>query len=588
MKLAIAVLAAVAESKPKRPHNFKHKPKLNPDNDERWIQNFHIDHGHIKHLHKVPAKECPADSITSTETLNGQEGTVLMADHEDHEHCFVNLGEKCSNGVDVEITQMSIESYYHYYKDMVSDTPESQEWWAEYYGMDLSSDYCFDAVFFTYKQDDEQKKTDQQCGCIEDTDGCRYVHDYTYEWDWTYNRVYYDLQVTRSPTKYWLNGDDTKMIFHSDRSQKGGYISVDWKCHEDPNVNWNICPSKTCYTQYEGWSPGKEVSCTMTNPDCLNVSCSSNSIQAIFDADLFHTNLENEESFLEQLESGHREMWYNGNKLELNAPCGFTLTADGVQIDWAYDLCNVTPTMNADEEIVYSVSLSSPGNAPGYETIEFYVDTAVEASCAYDSKIVVKADGFWVNQEDVEAAGNAMGKLDGTFDCKFFKDEARNNQILSNNIVNMGEMIYGQVTSRALTGLSYDLVGVTVTNANNLAMSFPVIDGGVPSPDVRASSDGSAETGQSVNFSYLSFGFESDTGSNQNEINIECAVDLFVNIVTTTTTTTTTSSTTTFSEWETNHPYNPCWHDMDAVCVTQCDGNGNCYYVNIADQLPGK
>merc|ERR1712115_85255 len=153
---------------------------------------------------------------------------------------------------------------------------------------------------------------------------------------------------------------------------------------------------------------------------------------------------------------------------------------------------------------------------------------AVEASCAYNSKVVVNADGFWVNQEDVDAAGSAMGKLDETFNCKFYDDEARSNQILSNNIMNMGEMIYGQVTSDALTGPSYELVGVTVTNANNLAMSYPVINGGVPSADVHASSDGSAETGQSVNFSYLSFGFESDTGTNQNDLNIECAVNLFI------------------------------------------------------------
>ena len=32
---------------------------------------------------------------------------------------------------------------------------------------------------------------------------------------------------------------------------------------------------------------------------------------------------ENESSFMEQLESGHRELWYKGNKLESNTPCGF-------------------------------------------------------------------------------------------------------------------------------------------------------------------------------------------------------------------------------------------------------------------------
>ena len=78
------------------------------------------------------------------------------------------------------------------------------------------------------------------------------------------------------------------------------------------------------------------------------------------------------------------------------------------------------------------------------------------------------------------------------------------------------------------TLLSYELVGVTVTNANDESMSFPVIDGGVPKRSVKAKSDGSAVTGQSVNFSYLSFGFASVTGTNQNEINIQCAVDLFV------------------------------------------------------------
>ena len=64
---------------------------------------------------------------------------------------------------------------------------------------------------------------------------------------------------------------------------------------------------------------------------------------------------------MEQLESGLRELWYNGNKLEPNTPCGFALTADGVQIDWVYDVFSITPTMNADDEIVYYVSLSLPG-----------------------------------------------------------------------------------------------------------------------------------------------------------------------------------------------------------------------------------
>ena len=68
--------------------------------------------------------------------------------------------------------------------------------------------------------------------------------------------------------------------------------------------------------------------------------------------------------------------------------------------------------------------------------------------------MVIDAEGFIVNQEDVNAVADAMGKFDDTFDCKFYEDENRQNQILSNNIVNMGEMIYGQVESVELAGLS--------------------------------------------------------------------------------------------------------------------------------------
>ena len=491
MKLAVTFLAALVESKP---YASKRKKELAPGSDNK---------DPIGLYHNVPALECSSEIITENSVnADGVSGSIVMKKHGNNEHCFVDIGPQCSYGVDVEIVSMDLENAMGYY---YTDTDGAYT----YYYDDGTTytyqyDYCYDALFFAHKQNGEQKKTDQQCGIHNDN-----------------NPYYYD---TLKPTSYWLNGDEAKVVFYSDESVKGNGFHVDWKCHED----WDICPSNTCYTQSEGWTPGKEVSCEMTNSDCLNVSCSSGSIKANFSADLFHTNLENEGSFMDQLESGHREMWYNGNKLDLNAPCGFTLTPDGVQIDWSYELCNVTPTMNANDQIVYSVSLSSPGNAPGYQTIEFYVDSGIEASCVYDNKVTVNADGFWVNQEDVAAAGDAMGKFRDIFDCKFYADEALKNQILSNNIVNMGEMIYGQVTSKTLAGLSYELVGVTVSNANNLDMSFPVINDGVPNSDLKATSEGSALTGQSVAFSYLSFGFESETGTNQNELEIECAVDLFI------------------------------------------------------------
>ena len=68
-------------------------------------------------------------------------------------------------------------------------------------------------------------------------------------------------------------------------------------------------------------------------------------------------------SFLEQLESGDREMWYNRNKLELNAPYGFSETVS-LSLLMAFKSTGLTISdMNVDEEIVFTATLSSPGNA---------------------------------------------------------------------------------------------------------------------------------------------------------------------------------------------------------------------------------
>merc|ERR1712003_93282 len=145
------------------------------------------------------------------------------------------------------------------------------------------------------------------------------------------------------------------------------------------------------------------------------------------------------------------------------AQCGYVLTSTGVKLtNWKYGLCGVAPTMNAQGDIVYTVSVISKGNAPGIPDIEFYIDTKVEASCKYDSKIVVDADGFWINQEDVQAAKENQGNLASTIECKFYNDPGYENQIGVDHLVNMGQTIYGRVESTALAGLSYDLVGVTV------------------------------------------------------------------------------------------------------------------------------
>merc|ERR1712113_989143 len=248
MKLTVALLAAVAESKPKKPKGGKfHQAKEVTNGDSKV--------GH-DYQHHVPALECPADMIASIVNDDGISGTVSMEDHGNHEHCFVNLGEPCGFGVEVEITHMKIESAYSYFYD----DPEYEF-------------QCYDAVFFAHTHNGEQHKTTQQCGCVvDDGDDCTLQYSYTYYGYNTITNDYeYELYETGLPTKYTLAGDDTKMVFHSDSSIDGGSIVVDWKCYVPPG-NMEICPSTKCYTQDQGWKPGRDISCKMTNPDCLNVS----------------------------------------------------------------------------------------------------------------------------------------------------------------------------------------------------------------------------------------------------------------------------------------------------------------------------
>jgi len=293
----------------------------------------------------------------------------------------------------------------------------------------------------------------------------------------------------------------------------------------------DLCPSTTCYTQSPSvWTPGAEVTCEMTNADCLAVSCSASGIDATFKADLFHTNLENDGSFMEQLQSGHRSISCNGKTLSEGDQCGYTVNADGVNINWNYAACGVTPSMNADEQIEYSVSCSSPGNAPGYETIEFYVDTSVSASCTYNPYVNVDADGFWVNQEDVDAAGEASGSLKECFDCNFYADAARENKIGSDNIVNMGENIYGSVNAKcAGNGLLYKLSKVKFCDVSGgTGQCLDVIRGGHGKNIVNAAVSKPKKNDFSVNqkFRFLSFGFEDL--SNQNEVEASCRIRMYI------------------------------------------------------------
>merc|ERR1711885_36835 len=134
-----------------------------------------------------------------------------------------------------------------------------------------------------------------------------------------------------------------------------------------------LCPSSKCYHQNDQWYHGKDTSitCTMNNEDCLKTTCSMSGMTVELDVDLFHTNDQNADSFVNQLKAG----------------------------------TNISPTSSTDSNgkkfIHYAVSFASDGNHPGFPVIEFYVDTQINAECKYSADVIMEADGFWVNQEDV-------------------------------------------------------------------------------------------------------------------------------------------------------------------------------------------
>ena len=158
----------------------------------------------------------------------------------------------------------------------------------------------------------------------------------------------------------------------------------------------------------------------MDNAACMTTTCGATSINAFFRADLFHTNDQDSDSFADQLAKGTRAIYREGSTTPLVevAPCAYTVNGNGIEINWDYAGCQVAPSLNGDK-IEYGVRLSSPGNEPGYETIEFYVDTVASATCQYDRDVEIDADGFFINQEDVNAEDSKYGSLLKNFKCHF-------------------------------------------------------------------------------------------------------------------------------------------------------------------------
>jgi len=302
---------------------------------------------------------------------------------------------------------------------------------------------------------------------------------------------------------------------------------MEYQCYNGVN---DICPSDIsqggCYKQSENWAPGVDVTCSMDNAQCLNVSCSASGLNVFLREDLFHTNQHNTDSFADQLLNGDAVLKVNGQAVPLSGPCSFSKEANGIRLDWPYDLCDITPSMSADgKNIIYALSVSSAGNDRDSDSIiEFYVDTTINAECAYPAAVVVDADGFWVNQEDVKALGESEGDLTDQFECAFYAEKKRKNRIKGNNIVNMGVLVYGQIISKMeTTGLKYNLDYITMTDSVT-GQSFSIVENNLTSKIVKARRQKNKPISENLKFKYMTFGFEDNT--DQNQIEISCGIKI--------------------------------------------------------------
>ena len=210
-----------------------------------------------------------------------------------------------------------------------------------------------------------------------------------------------------------------------------------------------LCPSEFnggadsgCYVQNLDWFAGMadDIVCTMENNACMDVSCSAGGIYAKLRHDLFHENLKHAGRFTDQLAAGQAMLTFGGQEVQPTGDCSYTISADGefIILDWHYDNCEVKPELvhsascdgQGNNAIQYKVSVQAYGNdRDSSNVIEFYVDTTVDASCSYCNSFEIDAEGFWVNQEDVAMATNAIGDLSSLFNCNLYADAARQDKV---------------------------------------------------------------------------------------------------------------------------------------------------------------
>jgi len=316
----------------------------------------------------------------------------------------------------------------------------------------------------------------------------------------------------------------------------------------------NICPSKYvtdddqsgCYEQDSIWDAvTNDVECEFKNPACLQVTCNADGLDATFRHDLFH---EHNGDFVTQLAAGDRWLLKKDDTLlqpaSVDPKCGYTIVSNGVRLNWKYADCLQFMDLQENNGLIeYSVTLKSPGNEPGVnDKIEFYVDTKVQATCAYDPNIELDAS-FWVNQEDVEAAGTANGTMRDLFRCSFYSEKpfTRQTKIRSDNIVNMGETIWGLAMVKRKNGqpilsndfgLWYELRQVRFCDASNPGPTqkcVNVIDDAQGLDAIRAETTPNTikkDMKKRSPFSFMSFGFEGN--ANQNALDITCSIRLIV------------------------------------------------------------
>jgi len=267
-----------------------------------------------------------------------------------------------------------------------------------------------------------------------------------------------------------------------------------------------------------------QVTCSLKpEAGCLAIECEATQITATLDYRLFDDQNVDAATTKEALEAGNREFAFDCTDVP-----DITYEDDAAVLVWGIGSNCLSPRVDGDD-LVYSFSVSlndvDSDHAGLAQGIEFHTDTTVNGQCTYPTEITLSNE-FWVNQEDVEARRENEGAFDANFECNFSTDQDFVTKLEEENIVNMGDTIYGQlVSTEAIPRISYQLTALVVTDPNEDDHSFDIfaqqgiVNGNFP--------DQPTATGQNYAFDWTSFGFQGL--SNQNQLALQCQVKLVLN-----------------------------------------------------------